>query len=211
MVPWYVDCELFAPAPREDDGRLRVVFLGQITQRKGISYLIDGFRRAGLEDAELVLVGQPIGTSGPWIGTPGVRHVPPMPRFMLPETLQTCDAIVLPSLVEGFPISVLEGMACGLPAIISENLGHDIVEDGVDGFVVPIRDPEAIAERLALLHADTARRREMSLAARAKAEQFTLERYRENLRGGVAEMVEDRRSGTRSDTPDRRIAAPHRG
>jgi starch synthase len=196
IVPWYVDCELFTPAPREDDGVFRVAFLGQITQRKGISYLVDGFRRAGLDGAELVLIGQPIGTSRPWMGKPGIRHVPPMPRFMLPATLQSCDAIALPSLVEGFPISVLEGMACGLPAIISENLGHDIVQDGVDGFIVPIRDPDAIADRLRILHADRRRRLAMAAAARAKAETFDRERYRASLLGGVSDLLADRGRAT---------------
>ncbi len=195
-VPWYVDCDLFAPANVEHDGPFRIAFLGQITQRKGLSYLIDGFARAGLSDAELVLIGAPVGTTRAWIDKPGVRHVPPMARFMLPETLRTCHVIALPSLVEGFPISVLEGMACGLPPIISENLGRDFIEDGVDGFVVPIRDPDAIAERLRTLHADTAGRRRMALAARAKAEQFTRARYRRNLTDGVAQLLQERAPAT---------------
>lgn len=190
IVPWYVDCELFSPSTREEQGVFRVLFLGQITQRKGLSYLVEGFRRARLDDAELVLVGRPFGTVRPWMDIPGVRHVGALPRFQLPEVLRTCHVIALPSIVEGFPISVLEGMACGLPAIISENIGRDIVEDGVDGFVVPTRDPDAIAERLRMLHADQVRRRELGRAARAKAETFTLERYRESLCGGVDRMLE---------------------
>jgi glycosyltransferase involved in cell wall biosynthesis len=197
IVPWYIDSELFSPSPDgpADDGTFRVAFLGQITQRKGISYLVEGFKRAALSDAELVLIGQPIGER-PWEGTPGLTHVPPMARFLLPEQLRRCHVIALPSLIEGFPISVLEGMACGLPAIISENIGHDIVEDGVDGFVVPIRDPDAIAERLRTLHADTARRREMAKAARAKAAGFTLENYRDSLCGGFEEMLAQSRAAS---------------
>jgi glycosyltransferase involved in cell wall biosynthesis len=192
ILPWYVDCELFSPAEQPPDGPFRIAFLGQITQRKGISYLVEGFRRAKLDDAELVLIGQPIGDR-PWEGTTGVRHVPPMPRFMLPEQLRECHVIALPSLVEGFPISVLEGMACGLPAIVSENIGHDFVTDGANGYVVPIRDPDAIAERLQTLHADSARRREMALAARATAERFTRENYRDALWSGVEELLSERR------------------
>jgi glycosyltransferase involved in cell wall biosynthesis len=195
ILPWYVDCDLFSPGEQPpDDKTFRVAFLGQITQRKGISYLVEGFKRAKLDDAELVLIGQPFGDRPwPWEGTPGLRHVPPMPRFKLPETLRTCHAIVLPSLVEGFPISVLEGMACGLPAIVSENIGHDFVNDGANGFVVPIRDPAAIAARLADLHADSTGRREMSLAARATAEQFTRENYENALWSGIEELLSDER------------------
>jgi glycosyltransferase involved in cell wall biosynthesis len=119
-----------------------------------------------------------------------------MPNFMLPDVLRSCHVMALPSLVEGFPVSVLEAMACGLPAIISENIGGDIVEDGREGFVVPIRDPDAIAERLRLLHADSARRREMARAARAKAETFTEERNHEALRAGVRELLDGRSRAT---------------
>ena len=125
----------------------RVAFLGQVGQRKGLSYLIEGFRLAGLDDSELVLIGRPIGLDRPWQGVPGRPAVGPLPHFELPAMLQSCDVIALPSLVEGFPIAVLEGMACGLPAIISENLGHDIVEDGIDGLRRP--DPRPRGDRRA--------------------------------------------------------------
>ncbi|HWE33163.1 MAG TPA: glycosyltransferase [Solirubrobacteraceae bacterium] len=194
IVPWYIDTELFSPAPNRTatDDIFRIAFLGQITQRKGISYLVEGFKRASLQDAELVLIGAPIGDVRPWASVPGIRHIPPMARFLLPEQLRRCHVIALPSLVEGFPISALEGMACGLPALISENLGHDIVQDGIDGFVVPIRDPDAIAERLRELHADTARRVKMAEAARAKAAGFTLEHYRGCLINGLETMLAQR-------------------
>jgi glycosyltransferase involved in cell wall biosynthesis len=193
IVPWYVDSELFTPAEREDESAFRVAFVGELSQRKGLSYLIDGFERAALPDSELLLIGRTHAVTGPWAGCPGVRHVPPMPNFMLPDVLRTCHVIALPSLVEGFPVSVLEGMACGLPAIISENIGRDIVEDGQEGFVVPVRDPDAIAERLTELHTDTARRRSMARAARAKAETFTKERNHDALRRGVRELLAERR------------------
>jgi starch synthase len=191
IVHWYVNTELFTPPEQEETGIFRVAFMGELSQRKGLSYLVEGFQRAGLDDAELVLIGGARGPR-PWAGKPGIRHVAPMANFMLPETLRTCHAIVLPSLVEGFPVSVLEGMACGLPAIISENIGDDIVEEGRDGFVVPIRDPDAIAERLRKLHADTALRRQMARSARAKAETFTRERNHAEMRAGVEALLEAR-------------------
>jgi alpha-maltose-1-phosphate synthase len=191
IVHWYVNTELFTPPVDEETDVFRVAFMGELSQRKGLSYLIDGFARAGLDDAELVLIGGARG-SRPWAGRPGVRHVPPMANFLLPDVLRTCHAIALPSLVEGFPVSVLEAMACGLPAIISENIGDDIVEEGVDGFVVPIRDPDAIAERLRRLHADTTLRRSMARAARAKAETFTRERNHAEMRAGVEALLTSR-------------------
>jgi glycosyltransferase involved in cell wall biosynthesis len=191
IVHWYVNTELFTPPAVEETDMFRVAFMGELSQRKGLSYLIDGFARAGLDDAELVLIGGARG-SRPWAGRRGVRHVPPMANFLLPDVLRTCHAIALPSLVEGFPVSVLEGMACGLPAVISENIGDDVVEEGVDGFIVPIRDPDAIAERLRKLHADTEVRRSMARAARAKAETFTRERNHAEMRAGVEALLTSR-------------------
>jgi glycosyltransferase involved in cell wall biosynthesis len=190
MAPFGVDLDLFSPRADVHEGPFRVLFCGQITQRKGISYLVDGFKRAALGNAELVLAGRPFGTRHPWIDEPRVRHINAVPRPQLVEVYRSADVIVLPSLIEGFPSTPLEGMACGLPAIVSEHtFGHDVIEEGVDGWVVPIRDSDSIAEKLRLLYEDPDRRRRMGMAARRKAEQFTWTRYGESLRSGIAPLV----------------------
>jgi glycosyltransferase involved in cell wall biosynthesis len=190
IAPLCVDSDLFTPADEPPEGTFRVAFVGQITQRKGISYLVEGFKRAELADAELMFVGRPVGPTQPWIDEPNVRYVPAVPRFELPEILRTAHAIALPSILEGFGATALEGMACGLPAIVSENsLGHDVVEDGVDGWVLPIRDPDAIAECLRKLYDDRNLQRTMGRAARAKAEQYPWERYGEAVRAGIAPLL----------------------
>ncbi len=97
--------------------------------------------------------------------------------------------IVLPSLIEGFPSTPLEGMACGLPAIVSDHtFGHDVIEDGVDGWVIPIRDADAIADKLRLLYEDQDLKRTMGAAARRKAEQFTWKRYGDAIRAGITSL-----------------------
>ena len=186
-----VDLDLFTPPTARPDGAFRVAFCGQITQRKGISHLVEGFRRAELgPEAELLFIGPNVGPMEPWISAPGVRHVPAMPRYALPEVLRTCHVIALPSLIEGFGLTALEGMACGLPAIVSTNtFADDVVTDGHDGWVVPIRDPDAIAERLRLLRDDPDRALRMSAAARATAERYPWSRYREALRAGIDLLV----------------------
>jgi glycosyltransferase involved in cell wall biosynthesis len=190
VAPLGVDPEVFTPAPAPPDGPLRVAFCGQITQRKGLSYLVEGFARAGLPGAELLVIGPPVGPATPWIGRPGVRHVPAVPRSALPGLLGTCHAIALPSLIEGFGAAALEGMACGLPAIVTPHtFADDVVSDGVDGWIVPIRDAGAIAERLRLLDRDRDRQARMAAAARATAERFPWARYREALRAGVAGLL----------------------
>jgi starch synthase len=193
IAPLCVDSDLFSPAPEPPDGTFRVIFCGQITQRKGISYLVEGFLRAELENAELVFVGMPIGRGHPWLEVPRVKHLGAVSRYELPAIMRTGHVSVLPSLIEGFGVTALEGMACGLPAIVSEHtLGHDVVEDDVDGWVVPVRDAEAIAARLRQLYEDRELQRRMSRAARAKAKQFPWPRYGEALRAGIAPLLRDR-------------------
>jgi glycosyltransferase involved in cell wall biosynthesis len=92
------------------------------------------------------------------------------------------DVYVLPSIVEGFPMTALEAMASGLPVIVSEHtFGSDVITDGVDGYIVPIRDSEAIADRLRYLHDHPSERQRIGAAARRRAEHFSWERYGEQV------------------------------
>lgn len=182
VTPLGVDVELFRPPEPDhttDDDVFRVIFVGQIGQRKGLSYLLDAFRQASIPRSELVLVGSVVGTGKPWRGQPGVRHVPHVARWKLPSLYHSADAFVFPSLVEGFPQTPLEAMACGLPTIVSTNtFADDVVEDGRDGFIVPIRDARAIAERIRHLFESPGVRRDVGQRAREKAKVFSWERYR---------------------------------
>ncbi len=185
-----VDLELFRPHPRRENDTFRVIFGGQITQRKGISYLIEGFCRARIPRSELVLLGRTVGTSAPWASKTGVRHVPHGPRRELPLHYSRSDVFVLPSIVEGFGQMALEAMACAIPVIVSENtFAHDVITDGVDGFVVPIRSADAITERLRYLYANPGTREAMGRAARRRSEEFTWGRYGARAVAAVREAL----------------------
>jgi glycosyltransferase involved in cell wall biosynthesis len=190
IAPLGVDSTVFTPPDTEPDGPFRIAFSGQITQRKGISYLVEGFRRAAIPNSELLFIGVPIGPT-PWLDVPGVKLVPAMARTQLPEVFRTCHVTALPSLIEGFGAAALEAMACGMPAIVTEHtFADDVISEGVDGWIIPLRDPDAIAERLRALHADPGLRARMGAAARAKAEQFPWERYCAAVRAGVAPLLD---------------------
>jgi glycosyltransferase involved in cell wall biosynthesis len=93
-------------------------------------------------------------------------------------TLQRSDALLHASLSEGLPNVVLEAMACGLPVVATDVGGtREAVRDGVDGFVVPSRDPRAAAAALRTLWQDRALRERMGRSGRERVEaEFTLER-----------------------------------
>lgn len=193
LTPLGVDVELFKPptSPPERGG-LQILFVGQITQRKGLSYLLDGFKRAAIPGSELVLVGKPVGNALDLVRkTPGVRHVAHMPRWLLPTAYAAADIFVLPSLVEGFPLTALEAMACGLPVIVSENtFGRDVVTDEDDGYVVPIRDSAAIVERLQQLARDPMLRRRIGDAAAIRARDFSWEHYGRRVADLIGRVLE---------------------
>lgn len=181
QLPLGVDVELFRPRAAPRRTAFRVIFVGQITQRKGLSYLLEGFRRAALPDCELLLVGRVVGSDRPWRSFPGVRHLNPVPRSQLPALYGSADVFAMPSLIEGFCLTALEAMACGLPPIVSEHVPAGGITDGHDGYVVPIRDADAIADRLVHLAEHPAERAAMAEAARVRALDFTWERYWERL------------------------------
>lgn len=99
--------------------------------------------------------------------------------------------MILPSRAEGVPMALLEGMAWGLP-IISSPVGGipDIITDGQEGFLVPPDDIPAISEAIQRFVENRDLLREMSTQARRRAESFSLEKYRQNLKAVYEAVLE---------------------
>lgn len=167
------------PASRRDGAPLKVVYVGHVRQRKGVSYLFSAVERVR-SMVELTLVGPGPDEECPALtqALAGHRWVKPVPHPEVMRLLSAQHVMVFPSLAEGFGLVILEAMAQGVPVITTPHTGGpDIIEDGVDGFIVPVRDPEAIAERLTWLHDDENRRTAMALAAKRKAAACSWQRY----------------------------------
>ena len=189
LLPLGVDAGLFAPGEKRD-GVFRVLYVGAISLQKGIPHLLEGFRRAGLppRESELLLVGEPTAEARAFLPRyEGLYRLEPfVPHERLPDVYRQASAFVLPSIQDGFGMVAYEAAACGIPVIVSENVGAEI-RDGEDGYVVPIRDPDAIADRLVRLRDEETRRR-MGASARARALASTWERYGEGLARHYAEV-----------------------
>ncbi len=179
VIPYGVDAARFTPAPRAARGRaFRVLFVGQLGERKGLSYLLDAYRAFRKPDTELHLVGNFVTGAEVYRPHAGLfRHTPNVPQAELPALFHAADVFVFPSLVEGMPLVVLEAMACGLPVIVTPCGTTDIVRDGVDGFIVPAGDAAAIAVRLEQVYGDPELERTLGENARARAEQWPWQRY----------------------------------
>ena len=155
VCPYGVDRTKFAARERIPRKQFRVLFLGRVCMRKGVHYLLEGFRKARLSDAQLVLAG-PVDPAFRVVldRYRGVfEEVGALSRLQVPAQYLAADVFVIPSLADAYPLVVSEAMSSGLPVIVSENTGMaDLIENGREGFVVPIRDSDAIAQRLAFLH-----------------------------------------------------------
>ena len=174
------------PMPREANRSLKVLFVGALIQRKGISYLLDAVDRLGAE-VELTIVGrrfQPNQKVDEALSR--ARWFETMPHCQVLDLMMESDVLVLPSLCEAFGLVVTEAMACGLPVIVTPNVGAaDLVGDGREGFVVPICSSEAIADRLHALCRDHELLAAMSHNAQATAAEASWESYRSNFRETV--------------------------
>jgi glycosyltransferase involved in cell wall biosynthesis len=192
VCPYGVDISAFQNLPCEKSDKFKVVFAGQIGQRKGLSYLLEGYRDFARHDTELHLIGRLVGSDA-WRTDYGslFQHTPHLTRSELARTLANCDVFVFPTLLEGMPLTVVEAMAAGLPIIATRNGPDEIVRDGVDGFLVPERDPAAISACLQRLYEDPELRRRMGQAAAERSRDFSWKRFADDFR---ATLVQTRRA-----------------
>jgi glycosyltransferase involved in cell wall biosynthesis len=130
--------------------RLRFLFVGAMTQRKGLADLFAAFNQLTRSDIELVVLGVRLLPLEFYRREfPDFTFEAPRPHGLVKQMMLSCDVLVLPSIVEGRAMVQTEALSCGLPIVVTANAGaEDLVEPGKTGFVVPIRNPEALAERL---------------------------------------------------------------
>jgi glycosyltransferase involved in cell wall biosynthesis len=174
VLPYGVDLNHFHPIAEqaESDKTFRVICVAQISARKGQIYLLEAWKKLGLRNAELLLVGSIAAAMRNVLRRYNglFRHVPFVPNHEMKHEYARSSVFVLPTLEDGCSLVCTEAMACGLPVITTVNNGAaDIVTHGKDGFVVPIRSPDAIAEHIEMLYRDEPLCQEMSDAALATA------------------------------------------
>lgn len=194
VIPYGADTTSFQPPPAKQRGadRFDILFVGQISQRKGLSYLLRAYERIHGSGTSLTLVGRLMERDGGaclqnWRHL--IRHVPQIPHGDLVTVFQQADVFVFPTLAEGMGLVVVEAMASGLPVITTPNGPGDIVRDGVDGFVVPPRDVDAIVQRLQQLRDDPDLRLRMAANARVRSQEFSWEHYQKSAASEIREWL----------------------
>lgn len=165
--------------PTDPTQPLRVLFAGSMTQRKGLADLFAALRLLQRKDIVLVVLGSPVTDLAFYRRQyRDFEYAAPRPHAEVLAFMGTCDVLCLPSVVEGRALVVQEAMSAGLPAIVTENTGAaDVIEMGRNGFVVPMRSPQALAEKLAWFADHRTALPEWAVSAQAAAQRFTWEQY----------------------------------
>jgi glycosyltransferase involved in cell wall biosynthesis len=170
--------------------KLRVLFAGSMSQRKGLGDLFAALRLLNRRDVELVIMGTPQAPMefyrkefNDFIHEPGRPHADVL------ALMRTCDVFCLPSIVEGRALVMQEAMSQGLPLIITPNTGgEDLIDEGSTGFLVAIRRADLIAEKIAWLADHRPVLAEMSRAAQTKASQLTWAVYGQTIANAIKNL-----------------------
>ena len=182
VVPLAIDLKQDGlPPPKNPDGKLKVLWLGSIILRKGIQYLVEAARLLQQQNIEFLLAG-PLGVSPHAVRSfpPNMKLLGRITRDQLGEIYRQAHVFVLPTISDGFAITQLEAMAHGLPVVTTPNCGR-VVTDGLDGFIVPARDSQALADALAKLNDDRTLLGEMSRNALRRLRGTTCPPMRDSL------------------------------
>ncbi len=166
VVPYGAPAAVEGERRWSQDGPLRVLYVGSLSQRKGLSYLFTAVATLGTL-VSLTIVGARVAACPPLDAALIThRYIPSLPHARILELMREHDVLVFPSLFEGFGLVITEAMSQGMPVITTPHTaGPDLITDGYDGFIVPIRDAPAITEHLRMFAHDRERLAAMGRAA----------------------------------------------
>ena len=181
VIPNAIDLSTFTPAAQQrSDGPVRLLFVGRFNAFKSVESLLEAIgklKRLDVDEFELELVGE--GEKRPDLErkvselgiTRCVHFTGWVPRECIADHYRQADVFVTATTWEGMPNTVLEAMACALPIVGTQASGlQELVRDGLNGYLVPMRDPAALAEALAGLIGNGYERRRMGRQSRKLAE-----------------------------------------
>lgn len=176
-VPLGVNLKDFFPEGKPRDDEFRIAFAGQISYRKGIPHLLKAFDKLDVPGKQLHMVGSVRKDIRPLIaqyeGRPDVHIRGKVNVADLRQLFSTSHLLVLPSVEDGFGMVLAEAMACGCPVLATTNTGaFDLIDEGDEGFLVPIRDPDSLCDKMTLLANDRARQAQMSEKSLARVQRL---------------------------------------
>jgi glycosyltransferase involved in cell wall biosynthesis len=172
VLPYGVLLDRFQKVADPPTDRFEVLYVGRVSLPKGFPYLLQAFDRLPIRNKHLTVIGgvQPeMDRVLERLPRENVTFLGTMPQTQLKDHMSRSHVMVMPSLDEGMALVQGQAMACGCPVIATTNTGaEDLFTDGVEGFIVPIRDPDALAARMQQLAEDPSLQQQMSEASLAR-------------------------------------------
>lgn len=191
IVPFGSPPAVIYPSPRIDNSPLRILYVGSLGQRKGLSYAIDAVYLLDFE-ASFTLIGK----RGPYQCQPldsainRFNWIETLPHPEILIQMRNHDVLLLPSLFEGYALVISEALSQGLPVIATPNSGAtESIRDGIEGFIVPIRDSHAIAQKLSQLNSDRNLLHKMRLSCISRALELNWLHYESRLTTLVSSTI----------------------
>jgi phosphatidylinositol alpha-mannosyltransferase len=189
VIPNGVDTKHFhhdvTPIDQFSDGRLNILFVGRLEKRKGFDYLLKAYRQVkrNFPKCRLIVVGPGVRLRNKYqkrINNNGLSDViftGYAAYSELPRYYKTADIVCFPATGwESFGIVLLEAMAVGKPLIASDIMGYaSVMTNNVEGFLIPPKDEDELANALIKLITDKSLREEMGARGRPKALQYDWE------------------------------------
>ena len=161
------------------NNNLKLLFVGSMSQRKGLADLFEAMKMLRNDPVTLTVLGQPSMPMEFYRNClPNFEYLAPCSNENVRKVMQEHDALVLPSIAEGRALVQQEALACGLPLIVTANAGgEDLIEEGITGYLVSIRSPEDIFEKITRLIENRKSIPEIREACQAKAKLYTWKEY----------------------------------
>ncbi|OGW69811.1 MAG: hypothetical protein A3J72_09465 [Nitrospirae bacterium RIFCSPHIGHO2_02_FULL_40_19] len=195
-IPYGVDLASFRQI-RKEDKKFRIIHCGGISLRKGVHYLLQAFYELNLPDSELWLIGAMSEEMRPILrrfDNGRVIHKGSYPQKELYKYYSQGSLFVIMSIEEGLAVVEPQAMACGLPVICTTNSGGgDIIRDGLDGFIIAIRDVKTLKEKLTYLYENRDICDAMGRSAKERVSRgFTWDDYGDRVIGAYKKCVGER-------------------
>jgi glycosyltransferase involved in cell wall biosynthesis len=194
VIPYASNPKLFARPKIWDESIFRILYVGSVGVRKGILYLLQALALLPRRKFHCTVIGHiEHGFTNKLAEYEGFfEHIDRVPHEQLPAYYQKASVFVLPTLDEGMAYVVTEALCSGTPVITTPHSGAEgTIINGENGFLVPIRDPQAIAQALTRLMDHPEQRRAMGIRASQSAASYTWDEYVVKLLEGLAGFGRD--------------------
>ena len=191
IIPYCTPAMITTNEPTIGKDSLRILYVGSLTQRKGISYAIDAVDQLG-EAVTLTIIGKKNTCECKKLNNALERFswYESLPHNRILEQMRLHDVLLFPTLFDGFGLVITEALSQGLPIITTKNSGGpECIRNGIEGYIVPIRDVNAISMCLEGLSKDRDKLKQMKLNCIKRARSLNYDRFSKNLITVIKDII----------------------